>query len=95
MTHWVLGTSQLITYPQSIEWLDDTEEYITIKVGDWVCFKCDVEQSGKVIQIKQRTDAWNTRRFDYVLILENENGFIGGEKKTAVTTDQILELTNE
>ena len=49
-----------------------------IKIGDWVCFKSDIEQSGKVIRIHQRNGdwiTWNKREIDYVLVLENENGF--------------------
>lgn len=51
----------------------------TVKVGDWVCFKSDVEQSGKITMIRGK-----------ILTLENPNGFegdyIGGETTTAVMT---------
>lgn len=43
-----------------------------VKVGDWVCFKSDVEQSGKIVQI--RTNSFGKAE----LILENANGFSGG-----------------
>ena len=26
---------------------------MTIKIGDWISFKCDVEQSAKVVEIKR------------------------------------------
>jgi len=39
----------------------------TVKVGDWVCFKSDVEQSGKITRISGDR-----------LTLENPNGFQGG-----------------
>lgn len=46
-----------------------------VKVGDWVCFKSDIEQSGKIVEIRGN-----------MLYLENENGFsgdyIGGETFT-------------
>ena len=67
-----------------------------IKIGDWVCFKSDIEQSGKVIRIQQRDGdwiTWNKREIDYVLVLENENGFIGGyiggDTKTVVRLKDI------
>ena len=70
-----------------------TKETTEIKVGDWVCFKSDIEQSGKVIQIQLRANTWSARNGEYVLVLENENGFIGeyigGDEKTVVTLDEI------
>lgn len=46
-----------------------------VKVGDWVGFKSDIEQSGKIIKIKGKE-----------LTLENLNGFsgdyIGGQTTT-------------
>jgi len=41
-------------------------EYITVKVGDYVGFKCDIEQGGKIIKIEGNS-----------LTLQNENGFSG------------------
>lgn len=41
------------------------------KVGDWVGFKSDIEQSGRIKEIK-----YDTRGKMYVL--ENPNGFEGG-----------------
>jgi hypothetical protein len=38
-----------------------------VKVGDWVCFKSDIEQSGRITAIL------NGNR----LVLENPNGFQG------------------
>ena len=42
-----------------------------IKVGDYVCFKSDVEQCGKVVAIKKSY-------MGTALTLENESGFSGG-----------------
>ena len=51
----------------------------TVNIGDWVCFKSDVEQSGKIVAIKQ-TYAGTS------LTLENTSGFhgdyIGGQTIT-------------
>jgi len=51
----------------------------TIQIGDYVGFKSDIEQSGKIVEIK-RTYAGVS------LVLENLNGFsgdyIGGETIT-------------
>lgn len=50
-----------------------------VKLGDWVCFKSDIEQSGKIVEIKQSYTG-------KALVLENLNGFhgdyIGGETIT-------------
>ena len=43
----------------------------TVKVGDYVNFKSDYEQCGKVVAIK--TSSWGGT----MLVLENENGFGG------------------
>lgn len=52
----------------------------TVKVGDWVCFKSDIEQCGKIVKI--RTDSFGKAE----LVLERESGFdgdyIGGETRT-------------
>jgi hypothetical protein len=51
-----------------------------VKVGDWVSFKSDIEQCGRIVAIKQSIMGSD------VLILENEDGFdgeyIGGETRT-------------
>ena len=48
----------------------------TVTIGDWVCFKCDIEQSGQIVEIKQSYTG-------KALVLQNNNGFhgdyIGGE----------------
>ena len=53
----------------------------TIQIGDYVGFKSDIEQSGKIVEIK-RTYAGVS------LVLENLNGFsgdyIGGDTITTV-----------
>jgi hypothetical protein len=54
----------------------------TVKVGDWVCFKSDIEQSGQIVEIK-------SSYMGRVLVLENKNGFhgdyIGGD---TITTEE-------
>jgi hypothetical protein len=47
-----------------------TVEGVTVKIGDWVGFKSDIEQSGKIVAIKQ-TYAGTS------LTLENTSGFSG------------------
>jgi hypothetical protein len=51
----------------------------TVKLGDYVCFKADVEQSGKIVDIKQSYMGAS-------LTLESEYGFhgdyIGGQTIT-------------
>ncbi len=57
-----------------------------VGIGDYVCFKSDVEQSGQIIKIKKnlfgRTE----------LVLENFHGFqgdyIGGQTQTVVSADE-------
>jgi hypothetical protein len=54
----------------------------TVKVGDWVGFKSDIEQSGQIVEIKKSY-------MGYSLVLENKSGFsgdyIGGD---TITTEQ-------
>ena len=56
-------------------------EEMTVKVGDTVGFKSDIEQGGLIIRIERH--AYRT-----VLILQNEYGFegeyIGGETETGI-----------
>ena len=51
----------------------------TVRIGDWVGFKSDIEQSGRIVAIKQTYAGVS-------LTLENECGFsgdyIGGETIT-------------
>jgi hypothetical protein len=61
----------------------------TIKIGDWVSFKSDVEQSGQVVAIK-------SSYMGHSLTLENKNGFhgdyIGGDTiTTELASDCWLE----
>ena len=53
----------------------------TVKIGDWVGFKCDIEQSGRVKEIRSHT-----------LILEDPDGFqgeyIGRDTVTEVDIDR-------
>jgi hypothetical protein len=41
-----------------------------VKVGDWVSFKSDIEQSGQIVEIKQSY-------IGKALVLQNNNGFSG------------------
>jgi hypothetical protein len=51
--------------------LSATVEGTQVKVGDWVCFKSDVEQCGRIKQIRRM----NYNHLEFVL--ENPNGFQG------------------
>jgi hypothetical protein len=42
----------------------------TVKIGDWVGFKSDIEQSGQIVEIKQTYAGAS-------LTLENKSGFSG------------------
>jgi hypothetical protein len=44
---------------------------VEVKIGDWVGFKSDIEQSGKIVAIKQTYAGAS-------LTLENTSGFSGG-----------------
>lgn len=57
-------------------------ETVTVKVGDWVGFKSDYEQSGKITKIRGSYGV-------YRLTLENRNGF-GGEYLRYATTTEVL-----
>jgi hypothetical protein len=60
---------------------NEFDETITVKIGDVVGFKSDVEQGGQIIAIERRSAT-------YVLVLENKYGFegeyIGGDTTTRV-----------
>ena len=51
----------------------------TVKIGDYVSFKCDIEQSGQIVEIK-------SSYMGHSLVLENKHGFhgdyIGGQTIT-------------
>jgi hypothetical protein len=57
-----------------------TVEGQTVKVGDCVGFKCDIEQWGEIVAIRKSASG------HWELVLENTNGFsgeyIGGSTKT-------------
>jgi hypothetical protein len=61
------------------EWSRDDEtqkhtiEDKTVKVGDWVGFKCDIEQSGRILEIRAG-DKW---RGPELLLAPPEGGFDG------------------
>jgi len=58
-----------------------TVEGQTVRVGDWVGFKCDIEQYGRIKKISRPPFGNGVQ-----LTLENENGFdgeyIGGQTIT-------------
>jgi len=58
---------------------DDPSCYklVECKVGDYVCFKSDYEQSGRIQKITPRRNFYSGSN-DPELVLVNENGF-GGE----------------
>ena len=62
------------------------EEEHDIEVGDWVGFKCDIEQYGNIKSIQRGRNT---------LILTNEDGFdgdyIGGDTETLVSFEDIWE----
>lgn len=53
---------------------------VTVKIGDWVCFKADIEQSGQIVEIKKSYYGGHS------LVLENKHRFhgdyIGGQTIT-------------
>jgi hypothetical protein len=59
-----------------------------VKVGDYVCFKADVEQTGRIIQIDQPRQGWGRTP---ILLLRNDNMFvgeyIGGEHEARVAAE--------
>lgn len=55
-------------------------ETVTVKVGDYVGFKADIEQIGKVTAIKRGLST------DYQLTVENPDGFPGDYLRYATTT---------
>ena len=56
----------------------------TVKIGDWVGFKCDIEQGGQITKITNE----NGRT---ILTLEDEDGFSGeyihGETRTTMAAE--------
>ena len=55
-----------------------------VNVGDYVCFKSDYEQTGKVVAIKPAN--WGGGK---VLVLENLNGFGGDYLRYATRTEEL------
>ena len=64
------------------------DETFEIKVGDWVGFKCDIEQEGKVKSIHRSRNT---------LIVENDYGFygdyIGGDTEALISFEDAWELS--
>lgn len=63
------------------------DETFDLKVGDWVGFKCDIEQEGIVKSIQ---------RSRQTLIVENKDGFygdyIGGDTEALLAFDDVWEI---
>lgn len=63
------------------------DEEFKIEVGDWIGFKSDIEQDGKVKQIQRSRRA---------ILVENKNGFdgdyIGGDTEALIGFDDIWKL---
>tara|TARA_B100000989_G_C19486906_1_gene447909 strand:+ start:575 stop:805 length:231 start_codon:yes stop_codon:yes gene_type:complete len=63
------------------------DESFEIEVGDWVGFKCDIEQEGIVKSIQ---------RSRHTLIVENPHGFhgdyIGGDTEALLAFDDVWEI---
>jgi hypothetical protein len=55
-----------------------------VNVGDFVCFKSDYEQCGKIVAIKPSN--WGSGK---VLVLENPNGFGGDYLRYATRTEEL------
>jgi hypothetical protein len=58
------------------------EETFEVNVGDWVGFKCDIEQEGRVKAINK-----------HYAVLENasgfEGGYIGGDTEARVSVEEL------
>lgn len=63
------------------------DETFEVNVGDWVGFKSDIEQDGKVKQIQRSRGA---------ILVENENGFdgdyVGGDTEALIGFDDIWKI---
>jgi hypothetical protein len=63
-----------------------------IKVGDWVEFKCDIEQCGQVESISRSRNIIGG--YNFTLALTNEGRFsgdyIGGTTKTTIDANDIF-----
>ena len=53
-----------------------------VGVGDYVCFKSDYEQCGKIVEVKR--SVWG----GYDLVIENPNGFGGDYLQYATRTTE-------
>jgi hypothetical protein len=54
----------------------DTDEDVVVRVGDWVGFKSDVEQSGEIIRIE------GDRLYLRSGAMGFQGGYIGGQDET-------------
>ena len=59
------------------------DETFDLKVGDWVGFKCDIEQEGIVNSIQ---------RSRHTLIVENKDGFPDGSTEELLAFDDVWEI---
>jgi hypothetical protein len=61
----------------------DSYELVDVRVGDCVGFKADVEQHGRIVEIRA------SRYMAAELVLENENGFPGDYLRYATRCVQL------
>ena len=59
----------------------DTDEEVVVRVGDWVGFKSDVEQSGEIIRIE------GNRLYLRSGVMGFQGGYIGGQTETVERAD--------
>jgi len=59
----------------------DTDEEVVVRVGDWVGFKSDVEQSGEIIRIE------GNRLYLISGAMGFQGGYIGGQTETVERAD--------
>jgi len=59
----------------------DTDQEVVVRVGDWVGFKSDVEQSGEIIRIE------GNRLYLKSGAMGFQGGYIGGQTETVERAD--------
>jgi len=66
----------------------------TIKVGDYVEFKSDVEQVGRVVEIVAPNSGRGGYNLDVMLVVEDPDGFdgeyIGGDTRTTLRAEDCF-----
>ena len=66
-----------------------TKDGNVLKVGDFVGFKCDIEQYGEIVDIKRPSGMFRPP----MVVLSNPNGFdgeyIGGDTETTESVEDV------